>query len=400
MEKKSLDKLDKFMRSKEDGYFCIGHSSALIRLDGDLILLDPVWGDYKPYSSYWTFFPKQYICDKILPKVKACFVSHAHGDHLCPEILAKLKCPITVMRGRRNLVHALNRHSDVVERLPYVWYQLTEKTSIYITPHPYNTVDSACFISNGTHTIFFGNDCFLDKNVLDRVAKDIGPGRTDIALVYYAFIHFYPMLLENLTMQEKEIEIERLNKQSIAQADMLVNYLRPTVTVPIGNSLYYAADKNHELNRYLAKPSDVYGAVEMEAGDSIILRDGTCDILRTPHFQEFERTYFLPMDFSAIAQPEDLNNVIRKMDKAVNKVENHEIIINNVVVDTETHEISLRHRYGDKPYTRFQVNDVEFKKWLKGEMTFEQVLGTRRFKYSREPNVYNLAVMEFFSLYL
>ena len=37
----------------------------------------------------------------------------------------------------------------------------------------------------------------------------------------------------------------------------------------------------------------------------------------------------------------------------------------------------------------FIVQDNEFNQWIKKKITFEEVLGTRRFTYERYPNNYN-----------
>jgi hypothetical protein len=48
----------------------------------------------------------------------------------------------------------------------------------------------------------------------------------------------------------------------------------------------------------------------------------------------------------------------------------------------------------------FKLETNEFNKWLKGKLTFEEVLGTRRFRYIRKPNTYNVNIMQIYTNYL
>jgi hypothetical protein len=49
-------------------------------------------------------------------------------------------------------------------------------------------------------------------------------------------------------------------------------------------------------------------------------------------------------------------------------------------------------------YFKVQVN--QFNKWLTGKLTFEEVLGTRRFRYIRKPNIYSVKIMQIYTNYL
>ena len=48
----------------------------------------------------------------------------------------------------------------------------------------------------------------------------------------------------------------------------------------------------------------------------------------------------------------------------------------------------------------FKVERNEFNKWLEGRLTFEEVLGSRRFRYIRKPNTYNVKIMQIYTNYL
>ena len=71
-----------------------GHSSLLIRIDGKVLLTDPV---FSPRASMFSFMgPKrfkytQYMTVDDLPQVDAVILSHDHYDHLDYETISELK---------------------------------------------------------------------------------------------------------------------------------------------------------------------------------------------------------------------------------------------------------------------------------------------------------------------
>lgn len=71
-----------------------GHSTALVKLEGKTLLIDPV---FSPRTSMVSFMgPKNFKYDKYmqvedLPEVDAVIISHDHYDHLDYETIVKLK---------------------------------------------------------------------------------------------------------------------------------------------------------------------------------------------------------------------------------------------------------------------------------------------------------------------
>ena len=48
----------------------------------------------------------------------------------------------------------------------------------------------------------------------------------------------------------------------------------------------------------------------------------------------------------------------------------------------------------------FNLESNEYNMWLNKKITFEEVLGSRRFRYIRKPNLYNVSVMQIYTNYL
>ena len=48
----------------------------------------------------------------------------------------------------------------------------------------------------------------------------------------------------------------------------------------------------------------------------------------------------------------------------------------------------------------FIVDDNEFNLWLNNNITFDEVLGTRRFRYNRNPNIYRVEINQIYTNFL
>lgn len=374
--------LKEFMDSDKDGVFLPGHASALIRISGKLILVDPCWGAYKPYGEHWKFVPEQVNCDEILPLVDACVISHIHADHVCEDILKRLDCPVLIMSGRPALKERLEVDCHVMEFVPHQWHPFWPGIEFYFVPHSFNTVDSSCFVRSKDYCVYVGNDNFLQPELLKKVRREV-VGALDVALVPYAFIHYYPHCLTSLTMSERHREATRLNKQSLEQAAMFVRVMQPTIAIPTGANLFYNSGADHVLNKSLVQPSDFKEAVPMMTGDYVL--GSHCVGQPMP---DYSRMLEEALGHGQ-GEPLDTDFVPKELFHRQLPPLNHTVTVNGLLVSR-----------GTTGETHFKLDRPVFGQWLRGEITFEQALGTRRFTYSREPNVYNLEVVEWYSKFL
>lgn len=386
------ESLKEFMRLDSDGVFYVGHASALVRINKKLFMFDPVW-NHKPYGDYWTFYPSQVDCDEILDKVSGIFVSHIHEDHLCDEILKKADCPIYIMDGRGPSL--MSRVPADLLAKPFQWFKVEDDIEAYFVPHSFNSIDSSVFIRSKDYCVYIGSDNFLSKELLLKVAPSVP--KVDVAMVPYAFIHWYPSLMSNMTDQEKNAETNRLNEQSLQQARDFMTCFRPRVTIPFGSNLFYASGLDHLLNRLLAKPDDLVEdpllTGDFILSDGNIYRDRTPETFKEKEFPALENHFYPEINESRISRLKE------KLSKAQSIGEPHILIINNIPIDLSIPAMTTAFP-SNAFITEFNFNEREFYKWFDGEITFEQALGTRRFSCLRSPNQYNLKVFEFMNNYL
>ena len=48
----------------------------------------------------------------------------------------------------------------------------------------------------------------------------------------------------------------------------------------------------------------------------------------------------------------------------------------------------------------FIIEDKEFYLWINNKITFEEVLGSRRFRYHRNPNIYRVEINQIYTNFL
>lgn len=383
--------LSDFLNSKADGFFYIGHSSALIRINGCLIACDPVWGDYKPYGDSWIFWPPQIICDDFTPDF--IFISHIHADHFCLPVMLTYNTPPRVLRGS---AVAKKVHSIACD--PFTWLKdPNREIEFYFVPHAFNSIDSSFFLRNPETgwTVYFGNDNFLSDELLEKIKPDIP--RVDLALLPYAFIHWYPVCMGNMDWAEKTLEINRLKEQSLRQARSFIDVMEPKQVVPFGNSLFYRGGPSHPLNKSLATPFDLKhdncGILPLEAG-GWVMSDGS-------HSKRVRQDEYLKGMPTASLHAYVGEQLRAKVARATTRVKNHLIIVSGAreqsytIIDLERLTVAFDEMwFKSKDTTCFTFSDYVYEKWFRGEVTFEEAIGTREFTCVREPNVYRLEVFE------
>lgn len=253
----SVDKdLTKFLNSPNDGVFYLGHASILVRLNGKKFLFDFIH-NMNFYRNSWIFFPNQ-ILDKRLLNVNGIFVSHIHQDHYDPVLLRKfnkLNVPIYILDGRENFITSLKKEKIKFNLMPINKKIFIDNTIwVYGCLHEYNDIDSSLVISNNNLTVYHGNDNFITEKSLIPLKKKVG--KIDIACIPFAYINYYPYLLDSLSRKVMLKEGRRLENLFMNYGIKQSKILKPSVVIPFGSNLFHIDDPKSDMNKAVATPVD------------------------------------------------------------------------------------------------------------------------------------------------
>ncbi|WP_299577890.1 MBL fold metallo-hydrolase [uncultured Sunxiuqinia sp.] len=191
----------------------LGHSTLLIKIDGKLILTDPVFSQrVSPFSFLGTkafAYSENYSLED-LPEVDLVLISHDHYDHLDYQTIKKLsnkKVPFLTALG---VGAHLERWGIAPERITELdWgetFWLTNQVSLTATParhfsgrgltNRFSTLWASWVISGSSKRLFFGADSGYFPGFKTLGGK-YGP--FDIAMLecgqyspYWPFIHMSP----------------------------------------------------------------------------------------------------------------------------------------------------------------------------------------------------------------
>ena len=431
IHKRSRD-LTIFLNSDDDGVFYTGHASILVRLNKKKYLFDYI-NNTNFYRNSWIFFPNQ-IIDNRLFDVDGVFVSHIHQDHYDPNLLRKFQkknIPIYILDGRPGFKNSLKK-----ERIKAKYIQVKKKTYInkdtwvYGCLHEYNDIDSSMFISNNKLSVYHGNDNFITNKTLIPFKKKVGS--IDVACIPFAYINYYPYLLNGISKKINKSEATRIENLFMNYGIQQSRILKPKIIIPFGSNLFHLDNPKCEMNRGVATPSDFVNYAKkkdksfyknyktMLSGSFLLKKDNKIKLSYEEISQKKfnnELIKFTNKKKKLVKKNKKikiininkikLKVICEKIKKNKNKV-NHNIVVspkskkdtkiiinlrNDTVIQVKQTKIPEKCHY-------FIVEDNEFNLWLNNKITFEEVLGTRRFRYNRNPNIYRVEINQIYTNFL
>ena len=431
LDKKSED-LTNFLKTDEDGVFYTGHASILVRLNKKKYLFDYI-NNTNFYENSWIFFPNQ-IFDKRLFNVDAVFVSHIHQDHYDPALLRKFqkkKIPIFVLAGRPGFKSSLKKEKINARFIPVKKKTYIDKnTWIYGCLHEYNDIDSSMLISNNNLSVYHGNDNFITEKTLLPFKKKVG--NVDVACIPFAYINYYPYLLNGISKKLNRSEAIRVENLFMDYGIKQTKILNPKIIIPFGSNLFHLDDPKCDMNKGVATPVDFvnYAKIKHKAksntyktmlSGSFCLKKDNKILLNYENISQKKFNNEL-VKFTIKKKKQSkknknikkilinknrLEHIKNKIKKNTNKLD-HNIVISSKSSKNEKIIINLKSdNVFFKKQTTIPVNchyfileDNEFNLWLNNKITFEEVLGTRRFRYNRNPNIYRVEINQIYTNFL
>lgn len=405
-----------------DGVLYLGHAGLLVVIGGKKILFDPII-ESQPYGDSWVFFPPQ-LDDPALYEVDAVIVSHIHQDHYDLPFLRALKPSVKVaIVGQRPSFEAdiqANAGREITIIAPETVTELLDGVFVYGVTHESNGVDSSVIAYNDRFCVYHGNDNYLQPASMAKF-NTVGV-HIDVACIPYAYIHWYPFLMEYAPdkLHEKHIESERLVNMYQDDCLNVIDILKPSVVIPFGANLLiddgnmhsdinmavrtpvefaaYARQRKPELAEvvlpmlagdYAGKPDaqlkvtmrHVYGIEEY--------RDAANDFLRARPQKS------VPSDWQAVDLAQFIGVINQRLGDGGTPIDNllqfeldylgQQILVE---IDLLTYQAGLVHHFTEgRPVHRFRLDEISSAEWLNGKR-FEEIIGKRRFTLRREPNLY------------
>ena len=169
-------KTEYFLNSDPNHLFFswFGHSSLLVRIDGKILLLDPVFSER---ASMFTFMgPKRfpythYMDTDQLPPVDAVIISHDHYDHLDYKVIRKLADRVPAFYVPLSVGAHLEKWGVPSERIIEIaWWETTQLDSLTFVFTPsrhfsgrglnnrFTTLWGSWVIVGKKERLFFGGD--------------------------------------------------------------------------------------------------------------------------------------------------------------------------------------------------------------------------------------------------
>jgi L-ascorbate metabolism protein UlaG (beta-lactamase superfamily) len=426
--------VEDFYQRTEDGLLYLSHASILVRLNKQNFLFDPVLAK-PPHLGSWLFFPEMQI-DRRLLEVDAVFVSHQHQDHFDIDFLKLLPktTPIYIVSGRPQFGSMLEREGiSYIELEAESVIDLGNGVNCLGINHEYNGIDAAITISNGNFTAYHGNDCFVSNEKL-KIVKAKYPV-INVACIPFAYVHWYPFLLEEVAEEWKQQEADRLITEYLNYGLQQIEFLRPQIAIPFGANMFYCDDINSQHNKAVLSPFDFKEYAKQKrfefessifplfSGDKVFSVKGIgepeLEVAQKPFSLEdlhagFKKylawvqvagTGFDSASIESLSNEEisDFSFISHRMSGYPGTVSADNIYISNAEnPDFGYIEVSLRNRVASRKtaidpavdFHHFKLTDLAYRAYFSQRFSFNEIIASSRFKLVRVPNEYKLDVLK------
>ena len=420
-----------FFECDEDGMYYTGHASCLIRISNKHILFDPVILS-KPYGSNWVFYPpNDFKFDFSL--LDAIVVSHIHQDHYDIKFLQKMSgiIPIFIFDGRQSFIEDLKNNGIKFTILKsFADISILDNVKIYGVLNRDNGVDCSCMIYNDNFKFYHGNDNFCSLNDLKEMVKITGDA--NLAAIPFAYINWYPQLVGSMSNEEKQAESDRLVQLYYQKFFDQASALGAKSVMPFGANLFPLQDAFSPSSMETKTPADLaeyvksnplnipFQFLELYPSDYVIKQHGDLDVWQGHGFKcgkEFRSKFntdlaqsFISTSIDQIPKKEasveykDINfkKLNSKMCRIPSEINEDFIIVSDVVEGaigglaylSGYKEVSII-KNGEEllkrngiPMHKLLVPQRILRKYLQGEISMENIIGTRSFIMFRDPESY------------
>ena len=239
----------------------IGNAGGIfLGSSGTKILCDP-WIVDGVFEGSWFHYPPLKTSISDLQNVDGIYLSHIHPDHYDDRYFDYPKdIPLIILnegpnflkknlvkKGFKNIVEIKNDETIQFKEFKLTLYKPFTK-HIYEESLIGNLIDSALVLNDGDITAINFNDnnpdskaCSYLKNKFDKI---------DFAMLNFNSAGPYPSCFDNLNIEEKVDEHNRILKRNFDHLCEIIPILEPYAVLPFAGS-YVIGGKNYYKNEYL-----------------------------------------------------------------------------------------------------------------------------------------------------
>jgi L-ascorbate metabolism protein UlaG (beta-lactamase superfamily) len=410
-----------FSTTKSDGVFYVGHASILIRLNGKTILCDPSGLD-DPYFNAWYYYPPQVLPEELY-NVDYVFISHIHKDHLDKVYLKNIskRTKVIILDHRPTLENELSSLGIKFKVIPHAEsFCLCENVYIKGFVNLENKIDSSAIFYNDKFSVYHGNDNWVDIKEIERF---LSGRQLDVACVPFAFVYWYPFEFTNLTRDERDSEAKRLIEEHLDYGINFIKKIKPDIMIPFGSNLVHFTGAYSECNLAVKTPLEFLeyalekipkdtGCIEpLHANDYILSLNGKNNITKEKRSLESYRiemneyiekrlTKSSPESYFERFETKDKEEFLMLVKNRIEEIPNlDQLLVVESSCTNYTLSINFKNkevkfidkeemRVIDMPYHIFTLDKLMSKAYFSGDVNFDAVLGTRRFKVYRNPDIH------------
>jgi len=417
----------------------LGHAGLALEHDGKLLLCDPWMSPQGAYNASWFQYPA-YPKDDLshLLRPDAVYVSHEHPDHYDPWFLSQLPKDTPMITGRfhkRLIKKKLDElgFETVLELNDYESHEIAPDFVVEVVVPSFNCAphwfDSCAFIRAGEHNIFNLNDANPALELDKLRARGI-----DVLLAQASPAIWYPLTYTNYQPDEL-VRLKAARRESaITSFVTAAQSLEPRLAIPFAGPPCFF---DEQLTDHFLSPDSMFptapvaaarlretsniAAEVLKPGDRLHLDGNGGRVEREPAYADFDyerdRTAYFErhkaekqpivravLDAIPEAEPglfdrfrRHLRPLIKRNPFFIARV-NMRVLFDvqgphggKWVVDFRDvpHEELVYEYGGEDCHYRFEFESRNVEQVLRGEMSWEDLLLSLRFRASRDPDRYN-----------
>ncbi len=242
----------------------LGHAG--MRVDGeDLSMVMDCWlSDRGAFQGSWYQFPSNSHLDQArVLDVDFATLSHEHLDHMDADVLTRLPSRTTLLVHRYpspNLRNRLRRIGarNVVELDAWEKFHLNERGDwvCFIPEQSPMCSDSAVLVHAGGASFLHCNDARLTVGQMRRAAIECG-GELDIVAVQMSGASWHPICYEYPDSEKERISAEK-RAGKFEAVGRLIKLASPKVAIPFAGPMCFLDPTLREHNRWLTEPNGIF----------------------------------------------------------------------------------------------------------------------------------------------